>query len=263
MVQVEKIKWIVLRGLGRGYGHWGSFQQKMRDAFPHDEIYFIDLPGNGILNGEMSPLKISQYVSFLENQLKMSAFFETNGPVYGIGLSLGGMVMIEWANQFEDFFTKIFLINTSASNFSKPWKRISIPVFLNTAKQVFKNTIENLEMNSLKITTSLSEDQIRTQFGEDYKSNIAFTKKYPITKENVMRQLFAASKYFFPKVMKTPVVLINGANDRFVNPSCSLDIQSVWKCKLVTHPTAGHDVAFEDAKWLIDLVKNEIQPNLL
>lgn len=258
MVQVEKAKWIVLRGLGRGYGHWGSFQHKMREAFPNDELYFIDLPGNGVMNGQSSPLKIGQYVSYLENQLKMSAFYETEGPVYGIGLSLGGMVMTEWASQFETFFTKIFLINTSASNFSKPWKRISIPVFLNTAKQVFKMTVEQSELNSLKITTNLSEETIRGEFGDDYKSNIAFTKKYPITKENVLRQLFAASRYFFPGAMTTPTVLINGAKDRFVNPSCSVDIQEVWKCKLVTHPTAGHDVAFEDGPWIIKQLKNNI-----
>jgi len=257
---VPVTKWIVLRGLGRGFGHWGSFQDKLRGAFPRDEIYFIDLPGNGTLNQETSPIHISDYVEYLENQLKMTAFYETEGPVYGIGLSLGGMVMTEWARQFEDFFTRIFLINTSASNFSGPWRRISIPVFLNSIKQVFnkKGLVEDFELNSLLITTSLDAQKIRKEFAHDHQSNVAFTKEYPITKKNILRQLFAASRYFFPQTLKTSVVLINGAKDRFVNPACSVDIQKRWSCKLVTHPTAGHDIAFEDAAWLIDVIQKNI-----
>ena len=48
------------------------------------------------------------------------------------------------------------------------------------------------------------------------------------------------------------VVLLSGAKDRFVNPKCSEDIKKNWGCDLWTHPNAGHDIAFEDPKWLID-----------
>lgn len=258
MVQVEKRRWVILRGLGRGYGHWGSFQEKMRQEFSNDLCYFIDIPGNGLLNQLTSPLKISEYIAFMQTQLQQSDFYSYTGPVYGVGLSLGGMIMTEWITQQPDFFKKVFIINTSASNFSKPWDRMSTLVMKNALKQLTAKRIEDFELNSLKITTGLSEDQIRNEFGKDYQSNIDFTKKYPITTKNIFRQLIAAFRYKFPNTVKTPVVLINGAKDKFVNPKCTTDIAAHWKCPVVTDRQGGHDIAFEDAKWLIQQFKEMI-----
>lgn len=256
MVQVTK--WIVLRGLGRSHGHWGSFQNKMRQAFPNDEIYFLDLPGNGDLNQKISPVEIRKYVPFLRKQLKATSFFETSGPVYGVGLSLGGMVMTEWVVQGDIDFKKIFLINTSASNFSGPWRRISPLVLLTSVKQLFAGSQEIFELNSLKVTTNFSEQQLKAEFKEDLLTNIEVSLKYPIHYKNIIRQLIAAAKYFFPVKINTEVILINGAKDRFVNPKCSEDIQKKWGCKLMTHPTAGHDIAFADGAWLINVLKSTL-----
>ncbi len=248
-------KWIVLRGLGRGHGHWGTFIQKLASALPEDKIYWLDLPGNGFLNAQTSPLAIEDYVSSLEQQLKATDFFDSHGRTIGVGLSLGAMVMAEWAHQHPSRFNKIFLVNTSAANLSKPWKRISMRVFANTLKQLFTSELEQFELNSLKITTTLSEEIIKSKFNDDYKAVIEFTKKYPITMRNILRQLLAASRYVFPKQPAVPTTLISGAGDRFVNPTCSDDIKRWWQCDLVIHPTAGHDLAFEDSSWLIETLK--------
>ncbi|MFZ3230594.1 MAG: alpha/beta hydrolase [Pseudobdellovibrio sp.] len=254
MVQIKKTRWIVLRGLGRGCGHWGFFQDKLRQAFPDELFYFLDLPGNGFLNKQISPLSISDYVPFLKQQLAATTFFDSDGPVFGIGLSLGGMVLTEFASKEANLFTQIFLINTSASNFSAPYQRISFLVLMNSVKQILTSKIEDFEMNSLLVTTNLSELVIRSKFLKDYNSNVDFTKNNPITKINIVRQLIAAALYKFPKKKPTHVQLINGANDQFVNPKCSIDIKKKWNCDLVTHPTAGHDIAFEDSSWLIEII---------
>ena len=157
-----------------------------------------------------------------------------------------------------DFFKKLFLINTSAANFSNPWKRLSWTVFLSSLKQLFTAKTEQFELNSLLVTTSLSQEKIVNEFRESYESVIQFSKKYPITKVNILRQLVAASYYFFPRESIGEVVLIRGAKDQFINSQCSVDLQKKWNCKILIHPTAGHDIAFEDANWLIEALKANI-----
>lgn len=255
MDEVKKTKWIVLRGLGRGFGHWGSFQAKIKQQFSNDEFYFLDLPGNGLLNHETSPTNMADYVPAMIRQLNATAFEKTKGPVYGIGLSLGGMIITEWACQQPDFFTKIFLINTSSAGISKPWQRMSWLVVRNAGKQLFAKTIEDRELNSLLVTTGLTPEKIKKDFGIDYQSNIQFSKDHPISSKNIFRQMAAAVKYVFPSKIKTPAVIINGAGDRFVDPECSIEISQQWKAPLLTHPTAGHDIAFEDSDWLIEKIK--------
>ncbi len=252
---MNRTKWVILRGLGRGHGHWGTFISKLTAAVPEDSIYWLDLPGNGFLNAAVSPVKIEDYISSLENQLQLTDFFHTKGRCVGVGLSLGAMVLTEWSQQQSQRFDKIILINTSAANFSKPWKRISLQVLANSMKQLFTTELEQFEMNSLQITTTLTEDMIRANFNDSYQAVIEFSKKYPIEKGNITRQLLAAARYLFPKKITVPTVLISGAGDKFVNPQCSQDIKNHWGCELVVHPTAGHDIAFEDSDWLIQTLK--------
>ena len=254
---MSKRKWIILRGLGRGHGHWGTFIQKLEAAFLKDKIFWLDLPGNGFLNKESSPVVIQDYVASLEQQLKNSNFFEISGPTIGVGLSLGGMVLTEWVQQKPSRFDQIFLINTSAANLSKPWKRISLRVLANALKQLFTSQLEQFELNSLKMTTTLNEEIIKSKFIDDYRAVREFSKKYPITKKNIFRQLLAASKYQFPRRPAVPTILISGAGDRFVNSDCSHDLKQWWKCDLIMHPTAGHDLAFEDPNWLIEILKSK------
>ena len=245
----------MLRGLGRGHGHWGSFAEKIQQAFPEDKFYFLDLPGNGSLNGEESPLEISQYISFLEQQLTNSDFFQHPGRTLGMGLSLGGMVMTEWAREFHTRFEKIFLINSSAANLSYPWERISWLVLYTSLKQIFMSSTEKFEMSSLLVTTSLTKSQLHNEYHHDVLRNMAFTDKFSVTDKNVLRQTVAAARYSFPPESPGPAVILVGSMDRFVQPECSYAIQKIWKCKIEIHPTAGHDIAFEDPDWVINTMR--------
>lgn len=249
-----RFKWILLRGLGRGHGHWGSFAEKVQRAYPEDKFYFVDLPGNGSLNFEESPLQIHRYVSSLEQQLIKADFFHHGGTTIGIGLSLGGMVMTEWARIHHQRFEKIFLINSSAANFSYPWERISWLVLSTSLKQIGTSNIEVFETNSLLVTTSLTKEQLQNEFRNDLLHNTAFTEKFPITVKNIIRQTIAAARYTFPLKSPVPAVILVGSKDRFVRPACSYAIQKTWNCKMNVHPTAGHDIAFEDPNWVIQTI---------
>ncbi|KGF78004.1 hydrolase, partial [Massilia sp. JS1662] len=42
--------WVLMRGLTRESGHWGTFMGKLQARFPDDRIVALDLPGNGRLH---------------------------------------------------------------------------------------------------------------------------------------------------------------------------------------------------------------------
>ena len=245
--------WILIRGLARGAGHWGSFPAKLQKAFPHDKIYYVEVPGNGLLRDHPTPLKVSQFVESFDEQLKKQGFDFTL-PTYGYSLSLGSMAMVEWARQKPDFFKRIYISNTSAANFSNVFKRLSIDAMTLGARMRRMKTAEDKEIASLQVTTTLSKEQILSDYKHDFDSMLSFSKTNSAHPKNILRQLLAASFYGFPQKPPTEVVLMSGGKDKFVSAQCSKDIENKWHCKHVIHPEAGHDISFQFPDWVIEQI---------
>lgn len=245
--------WILIRGLARGAGHWGVFPEKLQQAFPHDKIYYVDVPGNGYLNQVTTPLKVSEFVVTFDDQLKKQGF-DFSLPTYGYSLSLGSMAMVEWAKQRPGFFKKIYISNTSAANFSNVFKRLSVDAMALGVRMRFLHTPEDREIASLEVTTTLSKEQILSDYKKAFQSMLSFSKTNPAKPKNILRQLLAASTYTFPKAPPTEVVLMSGGKDRFVSAQCSKDIENKWHCKHLIHPDAGHDISFQFPDWVVEKI---------
>lgn len=245
--------WILIRGLARGMGHWGEFPDKLQKAFPNDKIYYVDVPGNGSLKDVPTPFKVSEFIASFEEQLKKQNFNSTL-PTYGYSLSLGSMGMVEWANQRPGFFKKIFISNTSAANFSNVFKRLSVDAMKLGLRMSSLRTPEEREIASLEVTTTLSKDQILTDFKKSYDQMLSYSITNSAYPKNILRQLIAASKYAFPKNPPTEVILMSGSKDRFVSAQCSRDIENHWRCTHVIHPEAGHDISFQFPEWIIEQI---------
>ena len=246
--------WILIRGLARGLGHWGAFPAKLQKAFPQDKIYYVDVPGNGDLKDVLTPLKVSDFITSFEDQLKKQNF-DPSLPTYGYSLSLGSMGMVEWAAQRPKLFKKIYISNTSAANLSNVFKRLSTDAFrLGLRMSRLKNP-EDREMASLEVTTTLSKDQILKEYQDSFKAMLNYSITNSAHPKNILRQLIAASMYKFPQVAPTEVVLMSGSKDRFVSAQCSKDIENRWKCTHVIHPEAGHDISFQFPDWVIEQIK--------
>ena len=245
--------WILIRGLARGAGHWGVFPDKLLQAFPHDKIYYVDVPGNGYLNKVATPLKVSEFIQTFDEQLKKQGF-DSSLPTYGYSLSLGSMAMVEWAKQRPGFFKKIYISNTSAANFSNVFKRLSVDAMALGVRMRFMHSPEEREIASLEVTTTLSKEQILSDYKQAFQSMLSFSKTNPAQPKNILRQLLAASTYAFPKTAPTEVVLMSGGKDKFVSAQCSKDIENKWHCKHLIHPVAGHDISFQFPDWVIEQI---------
>ena len=251
MVPRTSRSWVLVRGLGRGIGHWATFQERIKNKFPADRFYFVDLPGNGYLSEIETPTDLVEFTPYIIQQLKKQNY-DFKDKAYGLGFSLGAMALVELQNFAPHFFEKIILINTSAANFSSVFKRLRPKAIFLAFQLAFVKDLAKRELKTLTVTTSLTTKTITEKYQKDVDQIIEFSQKYRSKPSNIIKQLFAASKYQFPLRRNCRVLLLSGALDSFVSPDCSMDIENRWQCEHEIHPNAGHDLCFEDPEWVIE-----------
>ncbi len=239
----ESKNWVLLRGLARGQGHWGTFPQRMKERFPLDKIELLDLPGNGTRNSEISPLAIVDYVSELR---KHCSFSKRAEPFRILSLSLGSMVAVEWMRQFPHEIEKTFLVCTSSKGHSPFYHRFQWANYLK-AMSLFGAETEQWEKTILEMVTNNHERR-----AEELPFLVKHSEKFPVKPMNILRQMKAASQYQFPKEAPGPIHLMGSYGDNLVSPQCTLRIAERWGLEAVMHPWAGHDIPIDDPLWLLE-----------
>lgn len=236
--------WVFLRGLTREARHWGDFPDKFRAEVAHSKVVTPDLPGNGSLNHAISPLSIREMVEHCREELTQLG----NAPPYHLlGLSLGAMVTAEWATRYPQELEGCALINTSMRPFSTFYQRLRPNNYMKLLSLVLQsNDAEKAERAILMMTTA-SGDQDQ----DVVKTWAAYRHQRPITRMNALRQLIAAARYRAPlRKPDVPTLLLASDKDGLVNPQCSRAMANSWNAKLVLHPSAGHDLPFDDGVWV-------------
>ena len=77
----------------------------------------------------------------------------------------------------------------------------------------------------------------------------------PVRATNVLRQLAAAARYRAPPTPPpVPTLLLASTHDRLVSCACSRALARAWRCALVEHPHAGHDLPLDDPQWVVQQV---------
>jgi len=238
---------ILLRGLSREHRHWGRFPALLQRAYPDSNIVCADLPGNGDRNLEKSPLSIAQTMRALRQELKPLL---NKGPLHLIALSLGGMVAMEWMNQYPDEIASAILMSSSFKGVSPFHQRLRPANYVLLIKTIFHPDIYQREKNILKMTSQLHRDeQVLLQ------QWLSYAQQSPVSRMNVLRQLVAASRYRLPQQKpQLPVLLLSAQRDELVSPQCSEDLSRHWNLPLQTHPGAGHDLSLDDEQWVLKQV---------
>lgn len=237
--------WILLRGLARGAGHWGSFAERMKARFPQDQFELLDLPGNGARFADESPLSISDYVRDLRSR---SRFVKAGEKFQILSISLGSMITVEWMLEHPHEVSRAFLMCTSSAGFSPFYERFGPVNYLRALRLLGARGDEvRWETALLDMVTNSHERR-----EEEILSLAEYTKLHPMRIQNVVRQLWAASRYVFPKSAPGEVHLLGSYGDRLVSPECTLSIAHRWGLKAAMHPWAGHDIPIDDPEWVLE-----------
>lgn len=238
--------WVLLRGLTRESGHWGDFPDALGAALATGRVLSIDLPGNGILHAECSPLRVEEMAEHCRRQL--AALGEAT-PCFIVAMSLGAMVAVALAARHPQLVAGCVLINTSLRPFSPFFHRLRPRAYPALLALALGRDARAREKAILRLTSSGPPDPLVLDRW------LACARRHPVGRRNALRQLRAAASFKAPlQAPPVPLLVLAGAADNLVNPDCSRRLAAQWGTAYAEHPTAGHDLPLDDAPWVISQI---------
>ena len=225
--------------------HWFDFPEKLQAA--RSNILALDLPGAGDENWTRPPLTIEGHSDFLRE--KFLTLKSNAGPWGILGISLGGMIAMDWASRYPDDFTKLVVINASAQDLSPVQQRMTVFSIYCMGKAAVAKDLQHKEYELLKMVSNLkAKDAVTLQNMVDLGAHAK------ITNENIARQVVAAARFTSPKALTIPTLYLASIKDRMVDVRCSKAIAEKYGAQIKFHPSAGHDLTLDDPDWAVEQI---------
>ena len=250
--------WVLMRGLARESGHWGAFIASFQARFPEDRVVLLDLPGNGAEHTVDSPASVRGMAE------RCRALLQRRGvppPYRVLAMSLGAMVAVEWARQAPQEIEAAVLVNTSLRPFSPFWQRLRPGAWRLLLRLALRRKLPPREQEKIVFALTCSTRPAPTRVLDDW---VEIRRRRPVSPRNAWRQLWAAATYRAPRACPlpaasgeshVPILLLASAGDRMVYVDCSRRIAAAWGTAIQVHPTAGHDLPFDDGPWAAEAVR--------
>jgi len=235
---------IFLRGLTRESRHWGPFPETFRSEIHAAQVFMPDLPGNGALNVETSPLHVEEMAESIRARLLAQGIFP---PYHLLAMSLGAMVAVAWAARHPDEILGAVLINTSLRPFSPFYRRLRPGSYSRLLKLALPGACEQDWESTILALTSRQAGypaELLINWG-------TYRNEYPVSPRNALRQLVAAARFRAPHAsLAAPLLILTSQHDALVDHSCSRQLARHWHTAFAEHPTAGHDLPLDDGLWV-------------
>jgi len=256
MTEAARVTWVFLRGLTRESAHWGSFPQAFQNALPNANVVVLDLPGNGVLHRQRSPLSIAHLVDFCRTELLRQG----HAPPYRVlAMSMGAMVTAEWTHAAPQELAGAVLINTSFRPFNPIYQRLRPRNYGRLLRMLLlRPAHEVLEREVLRMTSNHAD-----RHQNELADWVAIRQRHPVRAGNALRQLVAAARFrASAQAPQCPVLLLGSERDGLVNVQCTRAIAQHWGSPMALHPDAGHDLLLDDPQWVIQQVFQWLTPPL-
>lgn len=237
--------WVLLRGLAREAGHWGDFGTRLQALVAPARVVAIDLPGAGAARGVAVPWRIDGLLAHVQAQAERLGL---RRPLNLVGLSLGGMVAARWAQLAPQSLAQVVLINSSLRPHGRLHERLRPRVWWPLLKVWAALDAAAAERGVLRLTSAGRRedgDAVLAQW-------VSLRQRHPVARSAALRQLAAAALHGAgTRPPQVPVLLLASKGDGLVDPVCSQRLARAWRCPLVLHPWAGHDLPLDDAPWVL------------
>ncbi len=236
-------RWLLLRGLTREVEHWGGFVPMLAAAVPDADVRALELPGAG----ELRQLPWPGDVAAAMEDVRARAGGRDGARTFVFGMSLGGMLTMEWAARHPGELAGIVIGASSARDLSRPWQRMrptALPAVLGGR---LRRDVAAREAAIVRVVTNRTE-QARA-VGARW-TEIARTR--PVSGAAARAQIVAAMGWNAPARLEVPALFVVGTTDRLVAASCSRALARRYAAPLREHPTAGHDLSTDEPRWLVD-----------
>ncbi len=248
-------RWLFLRGLSREARHWLPFPEHFERDVPGARVHVLDLPGAGTEWRRRTPVSVEAMMRDVRRRwlavrdLHAARDAATPGargtPWALLGISLGGMLALQWLADFPGDFERAVVINTSAGDLSPPWRRMRLGVLPGITRALRSSDPVAREREVLRATTRLFDghDALAARWAEYHRTR-------PMTRANVLRQLAAASVFRSPDRIRVPLLVLAASADPLARAECGERIAAKYRAPFERHPTAGHDLPLDDPAWV-------------
>jgi pimeloyl-[acyl-carrier protein] methyl ester esterase len=235
---------ILLRGLAREAAHWLEFPETLRRQLDDKcQVHCIDFPGCGKYHTAPALDSVSAMTDHARRELATRIEQPATSPIYLLGISMGGMVALDWAQRFPQELQGLVLINSSASN--QPfWWRLRPRAWLTMLLALLLPPDQREALVLRNVSNHTVDYQQRLQ------QWLAIQRQHPITRNTIITMLRAAAR-FIPQI--TPFhngLILASDNDRLVSVNASSALAQRFHWPLHIHPDAGHDLPMDDAHWV-------------
>lgn len=246
-------RWVFIRGLARESDHWGDFLERCQQALGWQCIC-VDIPGSGDHYLLDTPKTVTEIREQLQQQLQrqlanlnLQVQAEQQWRSFGVlGLSLGGMIALDWA-QADVRVERLILINSS-SRLSPLWQRLKLTTLTTLLPAIAAKEVATRERKALSLVsnTHASDPRVLAHW-------LDIQARRPVTRCNILRMLLAAALYK-PRVWQSQaeVLIVASRADRLVSYLCSEALHQHMSSTLLLHQNAGHDLPLDDPGWLIE-----------
>lgn len=243
------MNWLLLRGLSREQRHWGCALDVFRAAFPDGDVRGIDLPGTGTEHRRASPASMRGIAQDVRARW-LAVRAARPGPWSLLGISLGGMVSMQWVADHPEDFAQVVLANTSAADLSVPWRRMHPSVLPQLLRALVERDPLARQRRILGFTARLVPDPEAVA-----REWALIQEQAPVARLTVLRQLWASARFRAPPRLPIPALVLAGARDPLCDPRCPGRLAGRFGAPLEVHPQAGHDLALDAPEWLAEQVR--------
>jgi pimeloyl-ACP methyl ester carboxylesterase len=253
--QMKESKWVLIRGLGREARHWQDFPEIFAQTLgiSLDQILMLDLPGFGKEADAPSPSNIQDITDYMRGQFRnrkdTADKMSPAGEWHVLGISLGGMVVMDWVHRYHTDFSTFTLINSSASDLSTLPQRLTpfaLYCMLRAAATTDTATREKQILKMISNSRGLETETLNKM--------VAIRESMPLKLGNLTKQLFAASRFNVPNEINVPGLILASIKDHMVDVRCSKSIAERFHLPIKFHASAGHDLTLDEPLWVAERV---------
>ena len=241
---------ILLRGLAREAAHWLTFPAQLQQTLGDNcKVHLVDFPGCGQYFRQPALASVADMTDHARTEIAIAEILARNESVYVLGISMGGMIALDWAQRFPHELNGLILINSSAGN--QPfWWRLRPGAWLTMILALLSDSSAR-EARVLKIVSNNTAD-----YAQNLSQWLSIQQQRPVVRATIMTMLRAAAQ-FRPQ----PTCAVNGLvlasdGDRIVSVRASLSIAQQFHWPVLRHPSAGHDLPMDDPDWIVDKLAN-------
>jgi pimeloyl-[acyl-carrier protein] methyl ester esterase len=241
---------ILLRGLARESAHWFDFPKQLEKALGESaKVELIDFPGCGKYYQQEALVSVE---AMTDHARKESNVMASTKPTYVVGISMGGMIALDWAQRFPTELRGIVLINSSTGGQPFWWRlrpRAWLPILVAIALPC--ELRERLVLNNVSNNTH--------QYPAHLKQWLAIQQQHPVTRRTIFSMLRAAARFRPQQHCSISGMVLASPKDRFVSVYASNALAAQFNFTLYYHPQAGHDLPMDDPDWVCEKIAHYVR----